>query len=1414
MTVGEMIFKVLDTAVKRYPKQTTALGLVMLVLLGSTSLSLRAQSIPFEIHPAFRVQHWTVADGLPVNNVKDILQTNDGYLWIATFDGLVRFDGLRFVVFNASNSPGLTTNRIIELYESPDGELWLTTENNKVVRYANEHFTTFDEVDGRPLVAQQDRTFYTDGDTLWVKSRTGLFRYHAGRFTSYRPELLDGGLGLVRDMAGMLWVAAAEGVVHGFARDGSVQRYSLANDAQGAIYHLFVDRQQRLWAATAHGPQVLHDGRFVTLGQTGGAEAVAAEAVFYLGEDKQGRVWGHNDYGWWSYQAGDFSYLDGGIRNEGWALYTQQLGPEGDYWRFQGDALYQGTERILTQARGQVSIFYVDAEGRLWVGGPSGLFMMQRNVVIQTLSTAQGLPWNNVYPMVEDRDGHVWIGTWNPKQPTFARTDGTRITAYREGPGFPTALYMDRQGTLWMGTDGLYRWEGTRFEAHLPGLENIFIRNIRAIYEDSEARFWVAEGDTLWLGQIDSSPDSWLPFSTGDQLPHAAIRAILETRSGEILFGTNGGGILRLIEPPPARISPQQADYAFEDLTTRHGLASNQVRDLYEDASGILWVATEDRGLCRLDRQGQPTLQAGHLVCIDADDGLFDNSLHRIIADDYGRFWFNTNQGVFWVEQADLNAFATEGGSVLSVSYTERDGLVNREGNGGIQAAGFKASDGKIWFPSQGGVVIIDPVRVVAPQAPPVVIEQVETEAARYGGHAPLVLPAGVRDFDIRYTALAFSRPEAVRFRYRLEGYDEGWHEVGDRRTATYTNLGPGTYMFEVRAGLGGVWSEQAATLVIERVPYVWETWWFIAFNIVLLGVALGGLYRYRVHQVEMRNKALEAAIIRRTSEIRRQKDQIKAQADELLQANVMKSRFLTNISHEFRTPLTLTFGPIDDWLEGRLGSSEEARPHFERARRNGQRLLRLINQLLDLARLDAEMLALNLATYDLVAFIRQRVAAFQSLAAKRQIDLQFLSETKELLHSFDGEKMEIVVLNLLSNAFKFTPAGGMIGVGLHREGEHIVLVVRDSGMGIAAAHVPHLFDRFYQVDVSRTRAHEGSGIGLALCKELVELHQGTIAVESTVGRGSTFVVTLPLSNKVELMEDEGFPMSIAEERGATNLAVASYIPEVGEEGADIEARVVSAQEEAAVVLIVDDNADMRAYMRFHLSPHFVVEEASNGKAGLEQAFALVPDLVLSDVMMPEMDGFALLEALRHDVRTSHIPVVLLTAKADAESKLAGLHRGADDYLAKPFSAAELIARLENLIAVRQQLRRMFGQRMFAGDEVGHAFSSIDYVFLGRVREVIQERLSDPTFGVRDLAEAVGMSRRQLSRKMLGVSDTSASTLIRQMRLERAAAMLAAKSGSVKEVGYAVGFRSPSRFREAFREIYGVAPSAYAANRT
>ncbi|MCH8962684.1 MAG: response regulator, partial [Bacteroidetes bacterium] len=543
-------------------------------------------------------------------------------------------------------------------------------------------------------------------------------------------------------------------------------------------------------------------------------------------------------------------------------------------------------------------------------------------------------------------------------------------------------------------------------------------------------------------------------------------------------------------------------------------------------------------------------------------------------------------------------------------------------------------------------------------------------------------------------------------------------------------------------------------------------------------------------------------------------------QAEELRTANELKSRFLANISHEFRTPLTLTFGPIDDLLSGRYHVEEAARPHLERARRNGHRLLRLINQLLDLSKLDAGALLLRPRRHDLAQHLRQLAALFDSIAETQKVHYSTRIPQEPLWHRYDTDKIEKVVINLLSNAFKFTPPGRKVAVSLIFEADGTAcIVVADTGPGIAEEHLSHRFDRFYQVEGSSTRRHEGSGIGLALVKELVALHDGTITVESTVGFGTRFTVRLP-----RLAVEEAVSSPEQEMPVVVSPAEAAYDPTISGSlrvAPLPEPEEAAVPEDATVVLVVEDNADMRSYIRSHLHDVFTIVEAENGKVGLERALEVVPDLVLSDVMMPEMDGLELCAALKEDARTSHIPVVLLTAKVEVEHRIEGFESGADAYLPKPFNAEELIVRVRTLVEGRRQLQARFagtanGAPASEGQDTASDEAAVERVlpprevaFLEKVQALVAKEMRDTQFGVDHMAEAFYMSRRQFHRKLRALLDETPAALLRRMRLERAAELLEEGALSVKQILYEIGFKDPSSFARLFRETYGVSPSEY-----
>jgi signal transduction histidine kinase/CheY-like chemotaxis protein len=764
-------------------------------------------------------------------------------------------------------------------------------------------------------------------------------------------------------------------------------------------------------------------------------------------------------------------------------------------------------------------------------------------------------------------------------------------------------------------------------------------------------------------------------------------------------------------------------------------------------------------------------------------DGLFDEVIHQILEDDAGRLWMSTNRGIFWVSLAELDAFADgRVARIRSTSYTERDGLRNREANGGNHPAGFRARDGRLWFATQDGAVSVDPALIRPNELlPPIVIERLATRTrALRAGSTRLALDAGERDFEIDYTALSFLAPENVRFRYRLEGLSREWTEAGDRRTAVYTNVPPGQYTFRVIASNNdGVWNETGAALALTVAPYFHETraaYLLLLLTLVLLAAAG---YRWRVRSLRRRAHELTELVEDRTTALRRNQAQLAARNTELAALHEARSRLFTNLSHEFRTPLTLILGPLRSLLDGRHGPlPPSARGQGELMLRSGQRLLRLINQILDLAKLQTGAVALERRTHDLVGFARAATLAFAPLSERQGIDLRFRSELPELPARFDAEQLEKVLLNLLSNALKFTARGGMVEVSVDADADGAEITVRDSGVGIAPEELAHVFERFYQADASPTRRYEGTGIGLALVKELVELHGGEIHAASSPGVGSTFTVRLPLGNAAGPSrseaggdQDDGAASEGARPfAGTLELALTTYDPRVQPAAA-----VEEPTADRTTVLVVDDNADVRAYVRSILAPTYQVLEAGDGREGLATARAALPDLIVADVMMPEMDGLALGRALKGDPMTDGIPVVLLTARAAPEDQVAGFETGADAYLVKPFEPAVLEAQVAGILAQRRRLRERFAR------------------------------------GEAALPADAGLSYHQLYRALREELDTTPSRYIRTVRVECAAELLRQGAGSVTEIAYSVGFESLSYFSRAFRERFGTTPSEHLA---
>ncbi|MDZ7624504.1 MAG: ATP-binding protein [Ignavibacteriaceae bacterium] len=624
---------------------------------------------------------------------------------------------------------------------------------------------------------------------------------------------------------------------------------------------------------------------------------------------------------------------------------------------------------------------------------------------------------------------------------------------------------------------------------------------------------------------------------------------------------------------------------------------------------------------------------------------------------------------------------------------------------------------------------------------------------------------------------------------YKLIPIHDEWINLGTQRNVTFTELGAGEYELIVKGSNNdGIWNEEGAAMKIIIAPPFWQTFWAYGIYAVILMLGLYVLRRYELSRIRLKNRLKLESF----------------ETQKLKELDEMKSGFFANISHEFRTPLTLILGPAEQLEQNESDDNKKEKLHT--IKRSANRLLRLINQILDLSKFEKGKTKLICEEGDVVNFVKGITNSFSSIAERKNITLQFVSEASNIQTYFDRDIFEKIFYNLLSNAFKFTPQGGTIEVKISQPASGFCKIsVKDSGVGISEEDLPKVFNKFFIVEDISGFTEQGSGIGLALVKELVELHKGTITIESKINEGSTFVISIPIG-KDFLLEEEIAKVK-AEEIFISESRVSEFLDE---EVVQIESGNgkddVNSVDDSLIALIVEDNSELRKYIAANLPSDYKIIEASTGKEGCEKAIEIIPDIIISDVMMPEMDGYSLCKKLKADERTSHIPVILLTARAGEEDKLNGLGTGADDYLTKPFSSKELVIRVRNLIEIRQTLRKKFSSSLIIKPKE-IATGSVDKTFLEKAMKIVEKNISNDKFSVEEFSSEMNLSHSQLHRKLKALVNQSAIQFIRSIRMQRALELLQSNSGNVAEIAWKVGFGDPSYFTKTFSKHFGYLPS-------
>lgn len=1345
-----------------------------------------------------RFNRLTINEGLSQNTVFCTFQDSRGFIWIGTEDGLNRFDGYEFEVFrkDLNDSASLMNNQVNAISEDCSGNLLVgTAAGLSIFHPATRTFSHINLNDGADKHASgyvSSLAKSTDG-TVWIGSFNGLKRYNplSGKVDAIvpppaaSPDGQDKVQAISLDHAGVLWLSYGNTLA---CYDTKRSEYLPVPDLllkkaalmAGRIRMVRTDRQGNIWLGTEQSGlfcywrtqgRLTHYYRNRQL-KTGLPSNVVRDVYF------------ESDSSVWVATRNGLCILNPYSRATRTYSYVKEDRESLSHWS------------LLNLME--------DRTGNIWIGtfagGVNRLNAVGNNfhTIREKLGETPGLSNALVSSVLVNRDGSIWAGTegggLNLISPSRDQITvyGMRQAGFGASENIVKCMARGEDGILWVGAlDGLYMFDTARkLFSHQP-LPNMKTRSgRRQVYAllPVDGGLWIGtNGGGLLFRSDDGTFTSYTAGESGNSLPGNHINALTRDRmTGSIWIGTERG--LSNFDPASGRFTN------YPEGSGPLHLSSSSVTSLFMDKKGRLWVGTRGAGLNILDARRTRFTLFTH------KDGLANDVIRAVNEDPVGQFWVSSNKG--------LSRVTTTGGTQLRfrsvTNYSVHDGL---QSNQFANNATARDTAGNLFFGGIHGLNIIHMQQVKRNRIPPsLVFTDLLVNSLPANVHMPgsplqkeinevreVTLRSDQANFTVKFAALNFINAGKNRYAYMLEGFDagKGWNDVGLQRMANYTNVPPGKYVLHVKAANNdGVWNEDAARLVITILPPWYKTWWAYLGYTAIIGGLLYLFYYYSLKTAQLKNQlAFEY--------LSHKKDQELAQR---------KMAFFTNISHEIKTPLTLIMAPLEKLIRQHSGSNRDQN-QLMLMKRNGERLMELTGKLLDIRNFESDTTDLKARLTDLVGFVKSRMVYFEPYAQSKQVVLSFSATAESIPVWFDPDKLEKVIYNLVGNALKFTGCGGQVSVYVENCDGTAVLRVEDTGIGIDEAHLGTIFETYRHYDYEGMNAC-GSGIGLSFAKALVELHGGQIRVESRRETDNTtgfsrFEVILPLEDNhlqpwqkdAEYDELNGFDKPAPEE---TDMVVQT-----------VKMRVLNGFKEKPVLLVVDDHPELLDFIAAHFDGDFRVQKATNGQAALETAQLQLPDILISDVMMPGMNGMELCAAIKGDYRTSHIPVVLLTARSPLPFKVQGYEKGADDYITKPFNLHLLETRVWNLLESRQLLRERF-----AGLVSIHpsrlAIAPPDQLFMDKVVFFIESHLDDPKLTVEELGREVGMSQTTLYRKIRALTDKNTVEFIRYVRLTKAAQLLKEQQFQVNEVAYMTGFNQVDYFRKCFKEQFGLTPSAYA----
>jgi len=1366
----------------------------------------------------YKFRHLTTEDGLPSNYTWSVMQDSRGFMWFSTRAGLCRYDGYNVKVFQYDPDDSTT---ISELYvkstitEDSNGFIWVGSLNglNKFDPIT-ETFTRYyrNPDDPHSISSNWMRYTYLDSQgVVWIGTDgNGLNRYNVitDNFDYFLPSpdfsLSSGIRSIFEDSSGILWIGTGNGLYQFDRQTGEFILIKLVKKKGERIANRFTtiteDNDGNIWYCADRIYKYNKSTKKFSPLTAFSVESTGISNPTYMNIMLERQ---NNKQILWIARNGLYKY---DLLSE---KLTTVLNDPSDWENFVGHGPRD---------------FYIDPTGLMWIATVSGITVLDpRSSQIKSHPDVAEKFQFDAASFLKDSQKHFWIGGYNG---VIHYDENMRLIHwYKQIKGKKNSfngavkkILEDSENNIWIicQKDGVYKLDQEMNEflwcKLLKNGTEFKLNNFNDIYEDAQGTLWVGTDGLYKRVKNSPEPTTFYLDTSNRRTSNNTHTHIQEDHSGNLWLSSIAGAVLR--QPQSDRGTDKFIEYTH-DPSDPTSLSNSHIWTVYVDDLGEVWIGT-NHGLNRYI----PEKDCFERFLMDTNPGI--SFIYDISRDKNGYLWMITENGLIGFDPSNE----------VKSSNTKDQIKQYLPFNKILRTKLYKDTEGIIYVGSdlgtRNGYFSFHPDNITKnSNIPPIVItsfavrnKTVELDTA-ITLKQNLTLSYNENYLSFEFAALDYTKSDQNQYAYRLDGLDEDWIYSGNRRFANYTTVPPGNYIFRVKgSNSDGFWNEQGTSISITILPPPWRTWWAYSLYVLFIISLIVFILRFYLRRQRLLHK-LEVEQI---------------QTEKLEELDKLKSRFFENISHEFRTPLTLILGPIEK-LRLYL-KDKEPTENLNMMQRNAVRLQNLINQLLNLSRLESGKMKLQASQVNIVDLVNGYVQSFESLAKQKKINLTFKSNEKNINLFVDKDKIEKILYNLLSNAFKFTGEEGKIEVivtplnplpkqvrdRLLRGETYRTLVsnqpcveikISDTGRGIPPDKLDHIFDRFYQVDDSYTKDQEGTGIGLALTKELVKLHHGEIKVESHPDsyrdeKGTTFTVYLP-GGKEHLNSDEIVEEIIPEKSSEDKSDVLTELEQLAEK----EVSKQKSDNSKPILLLVEDNSDLRIYIKDSLDKFYNVIEAVDGEKGFEEGIKHIPDLILSDVMMPKMDGFDLCQKLKTDERTSHIPVVLLTARASKESKIEGLETGADDYISKPFDPVELNVRIKNLIKQRQKLRKKFAfefQKENKSSElksIASGLSSMDNKFLQKAMDIVYLHLSDTDFNVVKFGEKMAMSRQQMHRKFRALVNQSATEFIRIIRLKKAAELLSQKSGTVSEIAFDVGFNTLSYFTKSFQEHFGITPSEY-----